>query len=77
MFYAGYSDNNIDVQSVIYFFLRSWIFIMKKLLTAGSLLGVLALAACGSGPEEEGAETEPGETETETETDSESTETEG
>lgn len=58
-------------------FLRSWIFIMKKLLTAGSLLGVLALAACGSGPEEEGAETEPGETETETETDSESTETEG
>ena len=31
---------------------------MKKLLTVGSLVGVLALAACGGGTEEEGTETE-------------------
>ncbi len=52
---------------------------MKKLLTVGSLIGVLALAACGGGSEEEGTETETEETGTEgteTETDTESTETE-
>ena len=49
---------------------------MKKLLTVGSLVGVLALAACGGGTEEEGTETETEETGTETETDTESTETE-
>ena len=55
---------------------------MKKLLTVGSLVGVLALAACGGGTEE-GTETEETGTEetgtegTETETDAESTETEG
>ena len=51
---------------------------MKKLLTVGSLVGVLALAACGGGAEE-GTETETEETGTEgteTETDTESTETE-
>lgn len=47
---------------------------MKKLLTLGSLVGVLALAACG-GDTEEGTETE--ETGTEgTETESTDTETE-
>lgn len=50
---------------------------MKKLLTVGSLVGVLALAACGGGSEEEGTETEETETEgTETETETEDTETE-
>lgn len=50
---------------------------MKKLLTIGSLVGVLALAACGGGSEEEGTETEETETEgTETETETEDTETE-
>lgn len=52
---------------------------MKKLLTVGSLVGVLALAACGGGTEEEGTETgtEGTETETETEdTETEDTETE-
>ena len=45
---------------------------MKKLLTIGSLVGVLALAACGGGSEEEGTETEETETEgTETETEDE------
>lgn len=47
---------------------------MKKLLTVGSLVGVLALAACG-GTEDEGTETEETGTEgTETETDTDSTE---
>lgn len=50
---------------------------MKKLLTIGSLVGVLALAACGGDTEEgteteetgtEGTETESTETETDTET---------
>ena len=52
---------------------------MKKLLTIGSLVGVLALAACGGGTEEEGTETETEETGTEgteTETETEDTETE-
>lgn len=45
---------------------------MKKLFTIGSLVGVLALAACGGGSEEEGTETEETETEgTETETEDE------
>lgn len=49
---------------------------MKKLLTIGSLVGVLALAACGGGSEEEGTETEETGTEgTETETETEDTET--
>ena len=51
---------------------------MKKLLTVGSLVGVLALAACGGGTEEgtETEETGTEGTETETDTETESTETE-
>jgi ABC-type glycerol-3-phosphate transport system substrate-binding protein len=47
---------------------------MKKLLTVGSLVGVLALAACGGESTEEGTETEETGTES-TETESTDTET--
>lgn len=49
---------------------------MKKLLTIGSLVGVLALAACG-GDTEEGTETESTETETDTETEDTESEDDG
>jgi hypothetical protein len=53
---------------------------MKKLATITSLIGVLALAACGGGTEEEGTETEESteteSTETEDSTDTETEDTE-
>ena len=49
---------------------------MKKLLAVGSLVGVLALAACGGGTEEEATESEETGTE-ETESEGSGTETEG
>lgn len=48
---------------------------MKKLLTIGSLVGVLALAACGG--DTEGTETESTETETDTETEDTESEDDG
>lgn len=59
---------------------------MKKLLTIGSLVGVLALAACGGDTEEgteieetgtEGTETESTETETDTQTEDTESEDDG